>query len=322
MLAAGRQFSSSVCANRFECFVWITWIVSMTIFNFGSLNIDHVYAVEKFVEPGETIASLGYQQFVGGKGCNQSVALANAGAHVMHAGRIGADGAWLKDRLTKSGADVSLITTGSQPTGHAIIQVSQDGENSIIIFGGANQALSEADVDNVLKSAKPGDYVLTQNETSCVDLLLSKAWEKGMFTVFNPAPITESIATYPLEKVNLFIINETEGKSLTQKSVPDEILAALLQRYPDSRVVLTLGNKGARYRDKEMEVSVPAEKVDAVDTTAAGDTFIGYFLAEFSKGSNMGTCLRLACKASAICVQRAGAADSIPRRKEVMSSAI
>ena len=295
----------------------------MNFYNFGSLNIDHVYSVEKFVQPGETIASLGYQQFLGGKGCNQSVALAYAGANVTHVGRIGIKGAWLKDQLSESGVDVSLISTGPEPTGHAIIQVSKLGENSIIVFGGANQTLGEADVDNILKAAEPGDCVLTQNETSCIELLLNRAREKRLFTVFNPAPFTESVQKYPLDKVDLLVINETEGNGLTEKSAPDEILAALLQRYPDSRIVLTLGNKGARYLDKEIEISVPAVKVDdVVDTTAAGDTFIGYFLAEFSKGSNIEYCLKLACKASAICVRRTGAVDSIPKRKEVLASAI
>ena len=289
----------------------------MKIFNFGSLNIDHVYAVEGFVQPGETIASLEYQRFCGGKGGNQSVALAYAGAHVCHVGRVGADGEWLKNRLAESGVDVSHIATGSEPTGHAIIQVDREGENSIIVFGGANRTLSEADVDLVLGAAEMSDYVLTQNETNCVDILLDKAWEQELFTVFNPAPITASVRGYPLDKVNLFILNETEGKSLTGKSAPDEILAALLQRYPHSGVVLTLGSRGAQYRDKEMAISVPAENVEVVDTTAAGDTFIGYFLAELSKGSEIEYCLKLACKASAICVQRLGAADSIPKRKDV-----
>lgn len=294
----------------------------MKIFNFGSLNIDHVYAVERFVQPGETIASLEYQRFCGGKGGNQSVALAYAGAHVCHVGRVGADGEWLKERLAESGVDVSHIATGSEPTGHAIIQVSRQGENSIIVFGGANRTLREADVDLVLEAAATSDYVLTQNETNCVDILLDEAWKKGLFTVFNPAPITASVRGYPLDKVNLFILNETEGKSLTGKSTPDDILAALLQRYPHSGVVLTLGSRGAQYRDKEMAISVPAEKVESVDPTAAGDTFIGYFLAELSKGSAIEYCLKLACKASAICVQIPGAADSIPKRSDVSLSVI
>jgi ribokinase len=289
----------------------------MRVFNFGSLNIDHVYSVERFVRPGETIKSRSYRQFSGGKGGNQSIALAYAGAAVTHVGRIGADGTWVRDRLAESGVDVSLIATGTEATGHAIIQVSREGENAIVIYGGANQTLSHVDVHSILKVAKPGDLVLTQNETSCVDLLLGGAWEHGLFTVFNPAPMTDSVKKYPLENVGLLILNETEGRYLTGTSEPDEMLSVLLRRYPRSGIVLTLGSRGARYRDKEIDLSVPAEKVEAVDTTAAGDTFIGYFLAKFSTGADVESCLRFACKASAICVQRAGAADSIPRLAEL-----
>jgi ribokinase len=287
------------------------------VFNFGSLNIDHVYSVDRFVQPGETIASSFYQRFCGGKGGNQSIALAYAGAAVTHVGRIGADGTWVRDRLAESGVDVSLIATGTEPTGHAVIQVSREGENAIVIYGGANQALGQVDVHSILKAAKPGDLVLTQNETSCVDLLLGKAGEHGLFTVFNPAPMTDSVKEYPLKNVDLLILNETEGRYLTGTPEPDEMLHVLLRRYPSSRIVLTLGSRGARYGDKEIDVSVPAENVEAVDTTAAGDTFIGYFLAKFSTGADVESCLRLACKASAICVQRAGAADSIPRLAEL-----
>jgi len=293
---------------------------SMKIFNFGSLNIDHVYSVERFVRSGETIASHSYQQFCGGKGGNQSVALAHAGASVVHVGRIGADGTWVRDRLAESGADISFITTGTEPTGHAVIQVTRQGENAIVIYGGANQTLSEADVELALEAAEPGDYVLAQNETNCVGPLLAKAWEMGLFTVFNPAPMTESVQSYPLERVRLFILNETEGRGMTNQSTPDEILDVLVQRYPQARFILTLGDKGARYKDRKIDISVPAEKVEVVDTTAAGDTFVGYFLAALSRGSDIEYCLKIANKASSICVQMAGATDSIPTLKDVKTA--
>jgi len=224
----------------------------------------------------------------------------------------------LKDLLEESGVDVSLISTGSEPTGHAIIQVNQSGENSIVIFGGANKALSEKDIDDALKIATPGDFILMQNETNCVAILLERAWRKGLFTVFNPAPMTGAVRNYPLDKVKLLIVNETEGKSLTGESAPADILASLLERYPHLRIVITLGSKGARYRDNKTEISIPAETIDRiVDTTAAGDTFIGYFLAELSRGSEIEDCLKMACRASAICIQKAGAADSIPKLNDV-----
>lgn len=289
----------------------------MKIFNFGSLNIDHVYAVEHFVQPGETVTSLDYRQFVGGKGLNQSVALAHAGADVVHVGRIGAEGLWLKERLEKSEADTSLIKIGKEPTGHAIIQVDQTGENSIIIHGGANQTLDKTDVEKILQISQPGDFVLTQNETSCVEHLLEKAAEKNLFTVFNPAPFTSRVNDYPLETVRMLIVNETEGAGITGHSEPAKILESLLGRFPNSKVVLTLGSKGVKFRDSGTDLSVPAETVKAIDTTGAGDTFIGYFLAEFMNGAKIESALRLACRASAICVQRKGAADSIPSRSEL-----
>ena len=122
----------------------------MKIINFGSINIDHVYGVEHFVRPGETLESESYALFSGGKGANQSIALARAGAEVIHAGKVGADGAWLKTKLQESGVDVSLVEMVDLPTGHAVIQVNSEGENAIIIHGGANRSVSKANIKKVL----------------------------------------------------------------------------------------------------------------------------------------------------------------------------
>ncbi len=290
----------------------------MKIINFGSLNIDHVYSVTDFVKPGETIASHDYQQFTGGKGCNQSVALANAGANVMHAGRVGSDGIWLKDRLEKSGADVSLVMIDEKPTGHAIIQVTKGGENSIILHGGANKSINVSYILQVLEKAKVNDYMLTQNETSSVPEIISQSKAKGLFVAFNPAPMTPDVKDYPLNDVDLFIVNETEGESLTGETDPESIISKLIAQYPGSSVLITLGAKGAIYKNNDEHHTVPALKVNAVDTTGAGDTFIGFFLAEMSAGVNIRQALETACKASAICVQRQGATDAIPGRDEVL----
>ena len=240
----------------------------------------------------------------------------------MHAGKIGSDGEWLKKRLEKSGADVSLVASGDEPTGHAIIQVSQEGENSIIIHGGANQSIDLPYIERALEKASPGDYVLTQNETSCVPEILTQASEKGLYVIFNPAPITPGVKNYPLEKVNLFIVNESEGKAITEESEPEHIIMVLLDRFPSSSVVLTLGAKGAIYKSSKESLSVPGVNVEAVDTTAAGDTFIGYFLSELCEGVEIEQGLETACKAAAMCVQRPGATDSIPSRTEVINWAI
>ena len=284
----------------------------MKIINFGSLNIDHVYRVKDFVTPGETIASDSYELFCGGKGCNQSVALSLAGAEILHASKIGSDGSVLKEKLSKAGVDTSVIENSSQPTGHAIIQVSNSGENSIIIHGGANRDLSKDYIGKVLEKADREDYVLTQNETSGVSEIIDQAFAKGLKVVFNPAPITPEVNDYPLDKVSILIVNETEGAELSGFTAPDEILSLLAACYPNATIVLTLGAEGVAIKNANEELQISAEKVKVVDTTAAGDTFIGYFLAEFTKGSSVEDSAIIACKAAAICVQTMGATDSIP----------
>ena len=287
----------------------------MKIINFGSINIDHVYSVEHFVRPGETLESESYALFSGGKGANQSIALARAGAEVIHAGKVGADGGWLKTKLQDSGVDVSLIETVAELTGHAVIQVNSDGENAIIIHGGANRNVSDANIENVLGKAEKGDFLLLQNEINAVDKILEKA--RDLTVVFNPAPMSDEVKNYPLERVDIFIVNEVEGEALTGEREPDLILDAMQKLYPKSRTVLTLGKAGVIYADGEQRVKVPALQVNAVDTTGAGDTFIGYFLAELSRGSGIERCLQMGVKASALCVTRQGAADSIPELEEL-----
>ncbi|MGB5965138.1 MAG: ribokinase [Sulfurimonadaceae bacterium] len=290
----------------------------MKIINFGSINIDHVYAVDHFVRPGETLESESYSLFSGGKGANQSIALARAGAAVMHAGKVGPEGLWLKEKLRASGVGVTLVETVDAPTGHAVIAVNREGENAIIIHGGANRTFSGGDIDKVLKSAEAGDYLLLQNEINAVDKVLEKAKGKELTVVFNPAPMTDAVKEYPLERVDIFIVNETEGKALTGENEPEAILDTLQKLYPKSRTVLTLGKAGVIYADSKKRISVPALQVKAVDTTGAGDTFIGYFLAELTRGSAIERCLQMGVKASALCVTRRGAADSIPELEELL----
>ncbi|WP_345975695.1 ribokinase [Sulfurimonas sp. HSL3-7] len=290
----------------------------MKIINFGSINIDHVYGVDHFVRPGETLESGSYRIFSGGKGANQSFALARAGAAVMHAGKVGPEGAWLKEKLQENGVDVSLVKVVDAPTGHAIIQVNKEGENAIIIYGGANRTVSDADIEKVLEQAEAGDYLLLQNEINALERVLQKAKGKGVTVVFNPAPMTKSVKSYPLELVDIFIVNEIEGEALSAENDPEAILDAMLKRYPKSRTVLTRGKAGVIYADEKQRIEVAALKVKAVDTTGAGDTFIGYFLAELSRGSAIEKCLQRGVKASAICVTRKGAADSIPRLEELL----
>jgi ribokinase len=289
----------------------------MKILNFGSLNIDHVYSVEHFVRPGETLNSREYNQFAGGKGFNQSIALAHAGAGVVHAGKIGEDGAWLKAKLQKAGVEASFVETTGTPTGHAIIQVNPKGENSIVLYGGANREVTEDDVSRTLPGFGAEDVLLLQNEITCLREIITRGAEQGMRVVFNPAPMSPEVASLPLERVGLFIVNEIEGSELVGEAEPEKILEAMRKSYPAAGTILTLGDKGVLYADSRGTLRVPAESVAAVDTTAAGDTFIGFCLAEFARTGDMEAALKLGCRAAAICVTRMGASDSIPTREEL-----
>ncbi len=290
----------------------------MKILNFGSLNIDYVYAVDHFVRPGETLASSSMERHSGGKGLNQSIALANAGLQVFHGGKIGPEGEFLRDGLTKAGVNTDLIIKSDQPTGHAIIQVAPSGENSILLYGGANRSISKHDVDHALSRCTAGDWLLTQNETNNVPYLLERAAARGLKNFINPAPMTLEVSKYPLHLVSMLIVNEIEGAGLSGKTEYPEILKALRQQYPHAAVLLTLGAQGILYADQKESFSRAAEKAKVVDTTGAGDTFTGYFLASLAEEWNPRIAADRASRAAAICVSRRGAADSIPKRGEVL----
>lgn len=287
------------------------------VLNFGSLNIDHVYRVPHFVRPKETLSSLEYRRFAGGKGFNQSMALARAGAEVSHAGCIGSDGTWLRDMLAGAGADVKHLQVVDTPTGHAIINVTPDGQNSIVLYGGANQQVTPDQARRTLEAFGPGDYLLLQNEISAMPEIMRLARARGLQTVFNPAPMDARVPQYPLETVACLLLNEVEGAQLADTEEPAAILDTLRRKFSKMTVILTLGADGVLASDGGASVRVPAPRVKAVDTTAAGDTFTGYYLAERLRGASFPDALQTACAAAAICVTRAGAADSIPTRKEV-----
>lgn len=289
----------------------------MNIINYGSYCIDNVYSVDHFVKPGETIPSRDYQVYPGGKGLNQSLALANAGVKVKHAGKIGPDGVWLRDLLNEAGVDTSLTQVIDSPSGHANIQVTPEGENAIVIYGGANQKILPEDFDAVFADAEVGDILLIQNETSYLPQLIEYAAAKQQRIVFNAAPFTEEVSTYPLARIEYFILNELEAAALSGETDPALMLPALLRKYPHGKFVLTLGKDGVHYLDADQHYHQAAFSVTAVDTTGAGDTFTGFFLAGIVLGLGIPECLRNACKAGAICVTRAGAATSIPTLSEL-----
>lgn len=293
----------------------------MRILNFGSLNIDHVYRVDHFVRPGETLDSDDYTVFAGGKGNNQSVALARAAAPVFHAGKIGPDGTWLRDTLGACGADTTYVEQVDVPTGHAIIQVNRDGENAIVLHGGANRAVTEADACRVVGGFGAGDILLLQNEISAIPAIMRAARQQGMTIVFNPAPMHADVTSYPLDLVDTFIVNETEGCELAGATEAESVLSEMRRRYPRASTVLTLGSRGAHYGGADGEHLENAVAVEAVDTTAAGDTFVGYYLADVGAGRPVPEAMRTACCAAAICVTRHGAVDAIPARREVSTFA-
>lgn len=289
----------------------------MPILNFGSLNIDHVYRVDTFVLPGETKHTKSYTVHSGGKGLNQSIAAARAGSQVFHAGIAGRDGGFLVEMLQAAGVDTSLMLTSNDVSGHAIIQVSDFGQNCILLYGGTNQMLTEDYVDQTLDKFGGEGFVLLQNETNLVGRIIEKAAGKGLKVVLNAAPYSEAVNTYPINQLDWLIVNEVEGQGIVGGAVDESLLQRLAERFPQAGILLTLGSRGAQcFRDGHY-ASISSCKVRAVDTTAAGDTFSGYFLAGVMQGLSLDETLSLATVASALCVQRPGAANSIPTQAEV-----
>lgn len=291
------------------------------IVNFGSLNIDYVYSVKNFVKPGETILCTGYNVYAGGKGLNQSVAAGRAGGRVRHAGMIGEEGRFLLDILNDAHVDSSLVKIVGERNGHTVIQVDQNGQNSIILYGGTNHMLDADYAELVAGTLSKGDIVLFQNETSANSDLMKLAAEKECVIALNPSPMDDRIRALPLELVSIFILNEIEGGDMTGRNDPAEILYGMALRFPKAKILLTLGKAGMRftYGKNQFEEGI-FEYGSVVDTTAAGDTFTGYYLAAVSRGIDDREAVRQATAASGICVTRAGAAQSIPFASEVRAA--
>ena len=292
----------------------------MKIYNLGSLNIDYVYEVDHFVSAGETLSSHKMTVFPGGKGMNQSVALAKAGATVIHGAVLGDGGEFLCETMAAAGVDVTRVKRVSGSSGHAIIQVDKNGQNCIMLFAGTNHLVDEEYIEQFLVDAEAGDILLTQNETSGIGTAFEIAARKGMQIAFNPSPYDESIKDLPLSYVNWWFVNEIEGRELFGNSDPVKIAESFVRQYPDSSLVLTLGEDGSVFADANTYVTQQIYKVKPVDTTAAGDTFTGYFLASMMNGGTVAESLDIASKASAITVSRLGASTSIPVYDEVLTA--
>ncbi len=310
----------------------------MKVLNFGSMNLDYVYQVDHFVLPGETI-SAGEQKVVcGGKGLNQSVALSHAGACVYHAGCIGTGGQVLKDMLQAENVHTDYIVNQDVIQGNAVIQVNPSGENCILLFGGSNQCITDTQIEETLSHFEAGDYLLLQNEINEISRIVEKAYEKDMVIVLNPSPFDEKISSIDLSKISWLLINEVEAAQLLQMHLkkegsktdaavsdliagitetPSLVWDALHENYPELSVVITLGAKGSVLFSGDEVIHQPAFPVEAVDTTAAGDTFTGFFVDSLMAGRKLSECMERASIASSISVTRFGAAPSVPSNHEV-----
>lgn len=291
----------------------------MKVLCFGSMNLDYVYSLEHIVIPGETIHSTGREVFAGGKGLNQAIAMAKAGLPVWHAGVSGQGGELLLETLENNGVNTELIRQVASEPGHTIIQVDANGQNCIILFGGTNRMVTEDYIDAVLENFAAGDMILLQNEVNLLDRIIDKAYDKRLRVVLNPSPFDGAISACDLKKVTLFLVNEVEGAQISGISAddPEGILDWFGANYPDSEVVLTLGSQGAWYAGRGRRHFEKAVKVKAVDTTAAGDTFSGFFLEGWMNGRAIETAMRRAATAASIAVSRKGAAPSIPTAREM-----
>lgn len=269
------------------------------------------------VTGGETESSEGLRIYCGGKGLNQSVALARAGAQVYHGGLVGADGEPLLAVCRENGIPTDYIRQLEGPGGHTVIQVDRKGQNSILLYGGSNRQFTEDYIDEMLADFGKGDLLLLQNEVNRLDYMVHQAFARGMKIILNPSPMDGHLLPVELDKIHLFIMNEIEGQQMTGEKEPERILTRAAQLYPAADFVLTLGKAGSIYMSGRCVLRQKAYAVEAVDTTAAGDTFTGYFIAGMMEGLEPGACLELAARASALAVTRPGAVPSIPWRREL-----
>lgn len=290
----------------------------MKVLNYGSLNIDKVYDVDHFVHSEETILANGYAEFLGGKGLNQSVALARAGAEVYHLGAVGKDGDRFCPCLREAGVNTEYIYSLPSVSGHAIIQ-SVKGQNCIIVCSGANGEVSEEKIRMAVSHFDAGDIFLVQNEVAHVAAAIRCAKSRGMKVAFNASPITPQLFDYPLELVDYFLINEVEARILGETMVDDyeEVMSKVHRKFPHAAIVMTVGADGVLYEDRQIKTSHAAYKVPIVDTTAAGDTFCGYFIGSLTRGFSIEESLEWASKAGALSIGIKGASNSIPLWRDV-----
>ena len=282
---------------------------------FGSLNIDYIYQVPHFVGAGETLSALSRQRLAGGKGLNQAVALCRAGAETYMAGSVGEDGDFLLETLRQAGVDISLVRQMEGNTGTAVIQRDGAGENCILLHGGANRCITEEQVQETLEHFAPGDWLVLQNEISCLPLLLREGRKRGMQVVFNPSPMEPDLLGLHLEMVHCLVLNQVEGRQLLGRETREEeaLRRGLEEWFQGDTLVLTLGSQGAWCLHQGEWVFQKAFSVPVVDTTGAGDAFTGFFVASRMMGQSIPEALEKAAWAAAQTIQHpGGAAAALP----------
>lgn len=288
--------------------------------SFGSLNRDIVHGVPHIVREGETIHSTSRTVGVGGKGLNQAVALARAGLQTAMAGCVGSDGGELVAALAECGVATDGLCKVDEASGYALVQLDPSGSNCIIVHGGANQLLTPDYVAEALDALSPGDLVAVQNETNLVAEIIAEAHRRGLVVAWNPSPVDERVAEVDLGQLAHLLVNEGEAMALTGEDTADAALDALARRHPSLDVVMTRGSRGVTRARGDERVSVPALDVPVVDTTGAGDTFTGYYLASVMQGLAAEAALVRATRAAGLAVGRSGAAGAIPDHGEVDSA--
>jgi ribokinase len=292
----------------------------MKVLVFGSLNIDLIFSVDHIVLPGETIGSGSLEKSAGGKGANQAAALAKAGMPVYMAGKIGEDGKFLLDLLSSYGVNTAHVEIYRGATGQALIQVDRNGQNALVLYAGGNGAVEPEGIGRVLADFGGEDIILLQNEISCTAGIMEAAKKRGLKICLNPSPYNEKIEKLPLDLIDIFFVNEIEGAALAALEADSPVplvLDALTARFPKSEIVLTAGKDGAYYGSGAVRAKGDIIDLPVLDTTGAGDTFTGYFLAARAKRFSVAEALRLACMAASIAVSQKGAMEAIPYASEV-----
>ena len=295
----------------------------------GSLNVDTTMKVKRMPLPGETIAALSKTNAAGGKGANQAVAAARSGAETAFVGQVGDDagGKMMINGLNDNNVDTTGIHVDDQAgTGSAAILLDESGQNSILVYGGANQQLSVKEVEDARDQIAAADFVIAQFETPQEVALdaFKQAKKHGVTTLLNPAPAHEILPEL-LKYTDVITPNESECALLTGIEITDEESMLKSADYFRERgvkhLLITLGSKGVFYSTPTAHGLVPAFKVKAVDTTAAGDTFLGALSSQLEKDlSNVDKALVYAQRASSLTVQQMGAMPSIPNHDAVLEA--